>query len=92
MDKTKLFVYDYIEMTNIINTQGLRYINLDLLECANCFQISNGGFSKKVGNGEYFKKNPQSSNCSGTFFTVSYIKPALVQMAKKSWTSFMHDP
>ena len=88
MDKTKLFVYDYIEMTNIINTQGLRYINLDILECANCFQISNRGFSKKVGNGEYLKKIPQSSNCSGTFFTVSYIKPA----GQKSWTSFMHDP
>ena len=56
MDKTNLFVYDYIEMTNIINTQGLRYINLDLLECANCFQISNRGFAKKVGNGEFLKK------------------------------------
>ena len=53
-------------MTNIINTQGLRYINLDLLECANCFQISNRSLSKKVGNGEYLKNNSLKSGPSTT--------------------------
>ena len=46
MDKTNLFVYDNITMTNI-NIQGPKYNIFGLPECTNCFQISNHGFEKQ---------------------------------------------
>ena len=56
MDKTGLFVYDNIKMTEI-NIQGRKYNILGLQKCTNCFQISINGIEKKVGKGEknYFE-------------------------------------